>query len=69
MTDFSPAMAGFLPCRVNIVEQADGLWIYTMNMDMAIKMGRKMPDELREATMQVRDTMWEMLEKGSKGEF
>jgi uncharacterized protein (DUF302 family) len=69
MTDFSPAMAGFLPCRVNIVEQADGLWIYTMNMDMAIKMGRKMPPELKAATMEVRDTMWEMLEKGAKGEF
>ena len=68
MTDFSPAMAGFLPCRVNIVEQADGLWIYTMNMDMAIKMGRKMPPELKKATMEVRDTMWEMLEKGAKGD-
>lgn len=69
MIDFSPAMGGFLPCRVNIIEKADGLYIYTMNMDMAIKMGRKMPAELKEATMQVRDTMWEMLEKGSKGEF
>jgi uncharacterized protein (DUF302 family) len=69
MIDFSPAMGGFLPCRVNIIEKADGLYIYTMNMDMAIKMGRKMPPELKEATMQVRDTMWEMLEKGSKGEF
>lgn len=69
MTDFSPAMAGFLPCRVNIVEQADGLYIYTMNMDMAIKMGKKMPEELKVATMQVRDTMWEMLQKGKTGEF
>ncbi len=69
MTDFSPAMAGFLPCRVNIVEQADGLWIYTMNMDMAIKMGRKMPAELKGPVMDVRNTMAEMLEKGSKGEF
>lgn len=69
MTDFSPAMAGFLPCRVNIVEEPDGLHIYTMNMDMAIKMGKKMPPELLEATMQVRNTMWEMLEKGKTGEF
>ncbi len=69
MIDFSPAMAGFLPCRVTIVEQADGLWIYTMNMDMAIKMGRKMPPELKKATMEVRDTMWEMLEKGAKGDL
>jgi uncharacterized protein (DUF302 family) len=69
MIDFSPAMGGFLPCRVNIIEKEDGLYIYTMNMDMAIKMGRKMPPELKEATMQVRDTMWEMLDKGSRGEF
>lgn len=69
MIDFSPAMAGFLPCRVNIVEEADGLHIYTMNMDMAIKMGKKMPPELLEATLDVRNTMWEMLEKGKKGEF
>lgn len=70
MLDFSPAMGGFLPCRVNIVEKEDGrLYIYTMNMDMAIKMGKKMPADLKEATMQVRNTMWEMLEKGSKGEF
>lgn len=70
MLDFSPAMGGFLPCRVNIVEKPDGkLYIYTMNMDMAIKMGKKMPAELKEATMQVRNTMWEMLDKGSRGEF
>lgn len=69
MVDFSPAMGGFLPCRVNIIEEEDGLHIYSMNMDMAIKMGKKMPPELKEATMQVRDTIWEMLQKGSKGEF
>ncbi|MDG4811945.1 DUF302 domain-containing protein [Hydrogenovibrio sp. 3SP14C1] len=69
MVDFSPAMGGFLPCRVNIIEEEDGLHIYTMNMDMAIKMGKKMPPELREATMKVRDTMWEMLQKGKEGAF
>lgn len=69
MIDFSPAMSGFLPCRVNIVGEPDGLHIYTMNMDMAIKMGKKMPPELLEATMQVRNTMWEMLQKGKTGAF
>ncbi|BCN93984.1 hypothetical protein THMIRHAM_17690 [Thiomicrorhabdus immobilis] len=69
MVDFSPAMGGFLPCRVNIIEEEDGLHIYTMNMDMAIKMGKKMPPELLEATMAVRNTMWEMLEKGKTGAF
>ncbi|MBO1927693.1 DUF302 domain-containing protein [Thiomicrorhabdus sp. 6S2-11] len=69
MVDFSPAMGGFLPCRVNIIEEEDGLHIYSMNMDMAIEMGKKMPPELKEATMQVRDTIWEMMQKGAKGEF
>lgn len=69
MIDFSPAMAGFLPCRVTIVEQEDGLHLYTMNMDMAIKMGKKMPPELLEATMQVRNAMWQMLENGKTGAF
>ncbi|MBN2606103.1 MAG: DUF302 domain-containing protein [Thiotrichales bacterium] len=69
MLDFSPAMGGFLPCRVTIVGEKDGLHIYSMNMDMAIKMGKKMPPELREATMKVRNTIWEMLQKGKAGSF
>jgi hypothetical protein len=38
-------------------------------MDMAIKMGKKMPPELLEATMKVRNTMWEMLQDGKTGAF
>jgi uncharacterized protein (DUF302 family) len=69
MVDFSPAMAAFLPCRVTVVEKEDGLWLYTLNMDMMIKMGKKMPPELKAATMKVRNTIWKMMEKGSSGEF
>lgn len=69
MVDFSPAMSAFLPCRVVITEKEDGLWLYTLNMDMMIKMGKKMPADLKVATMKVRDTIWAMMDKGSKGEF
>ncbi len=69
MVDFSPAMAAFLPCRIVVAEKEDGLWLYTLNMDMMIKMGKKMPPELKVATMKVRDTIWAMMDKGSKGEF
>lgn len=69
MVDFSPAMAAFLPCRISIVEKEDGLWLYTLNMDMMIKMGKKMPPDLKEATMKVRNTIWKMMQKGSTGEF
>lgn len=69
MVDFSPAMAAFLPCRVTIVEKEDGLWLYTLNMDMMIKMGKKMPADLKTATLKVRNTIFKMLEKGAAGEF
>lgn len=69
MVDFSPAMAAFLPCRIVIAEKEDGLWLYTLNMDMMIKMGKKMPPDLKVATVKVRDTIWKMMEKGAAGEF
>ena len=64
-----PAMAAFLPCRITVIEQADGLWIYAMNMDMLIKMGRKLPPELKASVMHVRQTVIKMMERGARGEF
>ncbi len=69
MIDFSPHMAAYLPCRVTLLEKEDGLWIYTLNMDMLTRMGRKLPPDVKEAVTQVRNTMWKMLERGSRGEF
>ncbi len=69
MVDFSPHMAAYLPCRVTVVEKEDGLWLYTLNMDMMVKMGRKLPSPLKEEARAVRDTIWEMMERASKGEI
>jgi len=69
MVDFSPHMAAYLPCRISVVEQADGLWMYTLNMDMMIKMGRKLPPDLKADALKVREAIWQMMEKGSSGEF
>ncbi len=69
MVDFSPHMAAYLPCRISLVEKADGLWLYTLNMDMMVKMGRKLPSPLKEEAMSVRNTIYEMMERASKGEF
>ena len=70
MVDFSPHMAAYLPCRISMVEQDDGsLWLYTLNMDMMVKMGRKLPSPLKEEAQAVRDTIWEMMQRASKGEF
>jgi uncharacterized protein (DUF302 family) len=69
MVDFSPHMAAYLPCRLTVVEKEDGLWIYTLNMDMMVKMGRKLPSPLKEEAMKVRDTIYEMLNRAANGEF
>jgi uncharacterized protein (DUF302 family) len=69
MVDFSPHMAAYLPCRITVVERDDGLWMYTLNMDMMIRMGRKLPPELKAAALKVREAIWLMMEKGSAGDF
>ena len=69
MVDFSPHMAAYLPCRITVVEKEDGLWLYTLNMDMMVKMGRKLPSPLKEEARAVRDTIYEMMERASKGEI
>ena len=69
MVDFSLHMAAYLPCRITVVEKDDGLWLYTLNMDMMVKMGRKLPSPLKEEAKAVRDTIWEMMERASKGEI
>ena len=69
MVDFSPHMSAYLPCRVSVVEKEDGLWLYTLNMDMMVKMGRKLPSPLKEHAWAVRSTIYEMMERASKGEF
>lgn len=69
MVRFSPAMAAFLPCRISVVEQDDGYWIYTMNMDMLIKMGRKLPPDLSATLQRIRATLQKMLDRGAAGEF
>jgi uncharacterized protein (DUF302 family) len=69
MVDFSPHMGAYLPCRLTVVEKDDGLWIYTLNMDMMVKMGRKLPSPLKEEAWKVRETIYQMMDRASKGEF
>jgi uncharacterized protein (DUF302 family) len=69
MATFSPAMSAYMPCRVSLVERPDGLWLYTLNMDMMVKMGRKLPSPLKEEAWSVREAMYQMIDRAAKGEF
>ena len=69
MVDFNPGMAALLPCRISVVEQQDGLWIYTMNMDMLINMQGELPPHVGATVQRVRATIVKMLDRGARGEF
>ncbi|CAN7371788.1 DUF302 domain-containing protein [Pseudoduganella sp. LjRoot289] len=69
MVDFNPSMAALLPCRISVVEQEDGLWIYTMDMDMLINLQGKLPVHVSDTVQRVRATILKMLERGARGEF
>ena len=69
MVDFSPHMAAYLPCRITLVERDDGLWLYTLNMDMMIRMGRTLPPQLQQDALKVREAIWLMMERGAAGDF
>ena len=69
IVDFSPPMSAFLPCRITVVEQDDGFWIYAMDMDVLLKLGRPMPPELRASVSKVRATILKMLDRAAAGEF
>lgn len=70
MVDYSDAYAAYLPCRISLVEDKSGkLWIYTLNMDMMIHGGTKLPDELYEEANNVKDVILDIMNRGAAGDF
>jgi len=70
MVEHDPAYAAYLPCRVSLVEDAEGqLWIYTLDMDMMIYGGKTLPPELLAEALVVKETMLQILERAAEGDF
>ncbi|MCF6272897.1 MAG: DUF302 domain-containing protein [Rhodobacteraceae bacterium] len=70
MVEVNPAYAAYLPCRVSVVEDAEGqLWIYTLDMDMMIYGGKTLPPELLEEALNVKETMLQILSRAAEGDF
>jgi len=67
--EHSGEFIGFMPCRVGLVEDANGdIWIYTMALDMMIHGGHTLPPELLEHATNVKNAMVGMIEQGAAGE-
>ena len=70
MIEHDIAFSAYLPCRVALVEDDTGdLWIYTLNMDMMIHGGTPLPADLLAEAQTVKETMLDILERASSGDF
>jgi len=67
--DHSREFIGFMPCRIGIIEEPNGdVYLYTMNLDLAIYGGNKLPKEMLELAHEVETAMYGMLEQGAANE-
>ncbi len=63
------AFAGYLPCRIALVEDNDGKpWLITLNMDSTMSKA-KLPDELKPLAMKVRNNIYSIMSAGALGEL
>ncbi|VAW57917.1 hypothetical protein MNBD_GAMMA11-27 [hydrothermal vent metagenome] len=70
MLNYDDAYSSFLPCRLSVVEDAQGdIWIYTLNMDLMIHGGKPIPPALKEEAIKVRDILDEIMRRAAEGDF
>ncbi len=69
MVEYNIIFAGFLPCRIAVIEDAEGQgWLVTMNMDMMLH-AVDLPPELQPLAKQVRDTIYSIVDAGVNGDL
>ncbi len=74
LLDYSLEFTAFLPCRVAVMEDADGqIWITTIDWDArwldTSSNPNQMPPELRERAIKVREQIEEIMAAGATGDF
>ncbi len=69
MVEYNIVFAGFLPCRIAAVEDANGdNWLVTTNMDMMLH-AVDLPENLQPLAKQVRDTIYSIIDAGVNGDL
>lgn len=70
MLEYRNEYSGFMPCRIALVEDADGkLRLYSMNLDLMVHGGKELPADLKEAAIRVGETIRAIMQGGASGEF
>jgi uncharacterized protein (DUF302 family) len=69
MVEYNIVFAGFLPCRIAIVEGEDGKSsIVTLNMDTMVQ-SVELTEDLKKLGMQVRNTIFSIVQAGVEGDL
>ncbi len=69
MVEYDIIFAGFLPCRIAVVEDKNGKgWIVTTNMDMMLH-AVDLPDDLKPMAQKVRDSIYSIVDAGVNGDL
>lgn len=69
MVEFNPIFAGFLPCRIAVIEGADGKgMLVTMNMDMMLH-AVDLPEDIKPLAVKVRDNIYSIVDAGVNGDL
>ncbi|MEJ2309694.1 MAG: DUF302 domain-containing protein [Gammaproteobacteria bacterium] len=70
MIGHSEAFSAYLPCRISLLEDKEGkLWLYSLDMDMMIRGGRTLPEELLVDALKVQEIITDIMVKGAAGDF
>lgn len=70
MIGHSEAFSAYLPCRISLLEDREGkLWLYSLDMDMMIKGGKTLPEELLGDALKVQEIITDIMVKGAAGDF
>ncbi len=69
MVSHSLAFAGYLPCRISLVEDDKGqAWLVTLDMDKTMS-DASLPTELKRLGMQVRNNIYSIISAGAEGDL
>ncbi|MDX1346244.1 MAG: DUF302 domain-containing protein [Sedimenticolaceae bacterium] len=69
MVEYNIVFAGFLPCRIAIIEDADGNGsIVTMNMDTMVN-SVELTEDLKKLGLKVRNTIFSIVQAGVEGDL
>ena len=69
MVKYSMAFAGYLPCRISLVEDDAGqAWLITLNMDSTMG-DASLPKALQGLGMTVRNNIYSIMSAGAEGDL